>query len=48
MVLDMRALRGKGDPSGVDSGETSLNKLGYRQELQRGFSFVNNAAMSFS
>ena len=32
---------------GADSGEVSLNKLGYKQELSRGFGFVNNAAMSF-
>lgn len=45
MVLDARALRPKKD--GIDSGEASLNKLGYKQELSRGFGFMSNAAMSF-
>lgn len=46
MVLDMAALSGR-PAVGEDSGEASLKKLGYKQELSRGFSFVNNAAMSF-
>jgi len=50
MGIDMRLLsrrRVVSQEAGADSGEVSLNKLGYKQELSRGFGFVNNAAMSF-
>ena len=49
MGVDMRLLTRRRVVSGdeVDSGEASLNKLGYKQELSRGFGFINNAAMSF-
>ena len=50
MVLGLRLLSRRSPASSVeeiDSGEKSLNQLGYKQELKRGFSFVNNAAMSF-
>ncbi len=50
MGIDMRLLsrrRVVSEEAGADSGEVSLNKLGYKQELSRGFGFVNNAAMSF-
>ena len=48
MGVDMQLLRRRGAGSeGTDSGEASLNKLGYKQELSRGFGFINNAAMSF-
>ena len=48
MGIDMRLLsRRRVVSEEADSGEVSLNKLGYKQELSRGFGFVNNAAMSF-
>lgn len=46
-MVDMSALRSRAKNATADSGEASLNKLGYKQELKRGFSFMNNAAMSF-
>ena len=46
-MVDMSALRSRAKNATEDSGEASLNKLGYKQELKRGFSFMNNAAMSF-
>ena len=49
MAIGLRLLsRRSPDASAeMDSGEKSLNQLGYKQELSRGFSFINNAAMSF-
>ena len=48
MGIDMRSLtRRRVASEEADSGEVSLNKLGYKQELSRGFGFINNAAMSF-
>ena len=48
MGLNMQSLSGAPDADSVmDSGEASLNKLGYKQEPSRGFTFGSNAAMFF-
>ena len=48
MGWNLQSLSGAPDADAVmDSGEASLNKLGYKQELSRGFTFGSNAAMSF-